>query len=122
MTYNFAGKAKIIYRNLMTRYSGEVVVGVLKRHSFTKDRVAQSATETVTQFNLNGIMVRFDQDEQGGELAQEGDIKFICDGDVVINKEDGDTITIDSREYRIMNIHRIDINGILIGQELRLRR
>ena len=122
MTYRFAQKAAAMYTRLMTRFSQEVVVGILKRRGITMNEVDQSATESITNVNLNGVVMRFDQEEIEGDLTKLDDVKFITDGTTIIEKSDGDFITINSIDYRIINVHRVEWNGILVGQEVRLAK
>jgi hypothetical protein len=122
MTYRFAEKSAAMYTRLLQRYSQGIVVGVLKRRGIVTNKVNQTSTTTVTNVNLNGVMMRYDQEEVEGDLTKMDDIKFIADAAVVVEKSDGDFITINSVDYRIVNVHRIEWNGVLVGQEMRLAK
>ena len=122
MTYRFGERAKAMYTRLMTRFSQETTVGILKQRGITMDRVNQDATTAITNTNLNGIIVRYDQEEITNDMSKTDDIKFITDSTVEINKAEGDFITISSVDYRIVNVHRVEWNGILVAQEVRLAK
>ena len=79
----------------------------------------QTFTETST-FTVSGVVDTYSKDEINGTTIHNGDIKLTIEAKGHI-PENGDVATIESKDYRVMNVLPVSPAGVAIIYEVQLR-
>lgn len=68
-----------------------------------------------------GVALDYNNSEVDGTIVQSGDIRFILEN-VIVAPVNGDTVPIDSKVHRVMNIKPTSPAGIPVIYEVQLRK
>ena len=78
-------------------------------------------TASTTTYTGYGAAFDYSQREIDGVIVQAGDIRFLMEA-TTTEPKNGDTTTIDSSNYRIMNVNPTSPAGVVVMYEVQLRR
>ena len=78
-------------------------------------------TTSTTTFTGYGASFDYNKSEIDGEIVRRGDIRFVMEA-TSTEPEQGDTATIDSKVYRVMNVKPTSPAGTVVIYEAQLRR
>lgn len=85
------------------------------------DPVLGNNTTNTTTFTGYGAAFDYNQSELDGSIVQNGDIRFLMES-TTSAPELGDTATINSVIYRVMNVKPLSPAGTVVSYEVQLRK
>lgn len=102
---------------LLTKYGQSLTFTRYTKGSF--DAGTGSRTETTSTFTAKSVKYPYTTLEKANSAIQEGDIRLISE---VATFRIGDTVAIDSLNWRVMSVEPIDPGGTPVAYLLQVRR
>ena len=109
---------KKVSSNILVKFGAPVTFSQETYTSFDPEN--GKTVSTTSTFTVNGVVDFYSKDEVNGTTILSGDIKLIIEsnGNVPTNE---DVATIESIDYRVMNVLHVSPAGVAIIYEVQLR-
>ena len=115
----FSDEIKAVALDLLTEF-GEAITFTRVTEGAYNPATLTTATGSTTTFSGYGVPTNYGTREVDLEIVQQSDIKLYVNA-TSTEPAVGDTVSIDSKDYRVLNIIKYAINSENVLYELQLR-
>ena len=106
--------------SLLTQYGEAITLTKYTRGSYSPSTLANSTGTTSATSGGFGVPIDYDGTEVNEGLVKQGDVRLYVNA-LSLEPETNDTVSLDSRVYRIVSVRRYAINSENVLYELQLR-
>ena len=113
------------YGNLRDNVATKLITKYGALHTFTRsepgayDPASGTRPQALTTYTANMVKDSYNAFERGDSNIQVGDIKIIAE---VATFEINDTVSVDSQDYRLVNVNPIKPGPTVVAYELQARK